>query len=155
MPLLWSAILLLLASFAELTTATYCQALLPFFLLTTFYLNVSAPRALPCLAGAVLLDLAFARTFPVTFLPAIAAILTAWLWKRSGHLKNPLLQTLPALLLSALSALSLILYAGEFSRRILLSQLAAALLFPLLLLVLDAFASRGRLPRYQNAHERK
>ena len=155
MPALWCAILLLLAILAEITTATATQFLIPFFLLTAFYVDVATKTGWMTLPFAILLDLAFGRSIPISLVPCLFALLVAWLWKRYGHLKSPLLQAVPMFLLAGISLGVVALYAGGISRRLLLGQLSGAAILPLFLPCLDALATIARLPRYKNANERK
>ncbi len=151
----WGAILLLLAILTEITTATATQLSIPFFLLTAFYLDIATKTGWMTIPFAILLDLAFARRIPITIAPCLAALLVAFLWKKYGHLKSPLPQIFPVLVLSGLSLGLLYIYAGGLSDRMLLGHLLGAILFLILLPCLDALARRAKLPRYKNANERK
>ncbi|MFO7820654.1 MAG: hypothetical protein R6V56_01130 [Lentisphaeria bacterium] len=160
---IWILTILMLSMFAELTAAR-SGILLPVFLMTAFYLAVIYPPwklLLPLGTVALVLDLSLSRNGFGTILAVGAVMYGVTTWKRHGDCTQLLLQVIPGVSLGLLWALVLILtqrldpqflhWRDIFTDGLLFAEATflTALVFPLLVRLLDRIAEPMNLPEYQ------
>ena len=160
----------MILAFAISTAAEVCLAqghlLVPAVMMTGFYFTVTHSwhrSAIPFLASCIMLDLAFGRRLPFTWIMAPAIMLTASYWRTHGNTEEALVQIVPGLLTglssfitctaySAYAFFALGQHAAIFSPvNLLLYSLAGALCFPAYARILDMIAYQLRLGRFSAA----
>lgn len=169
MKVVWIAFCVVAGMIGELVLGAHGVAC-PLFLVVSFYFTVvlgwrSVLGILAC--GALLLDLAYGRSFPATLVVLGAVQFLASVWRRHGSRRYPLSQAVPGLAVGALSGVGMVVLVRipgmgwgpgllRDSLGVLTASLVgAALLTPMVCALLDRAARGMALPRYGGVrHER-
>ncbi len=160
----------IIMAFSMSTAAEVCLAqgrlLVPIVMMTGFYFTVTHSwhrSAIPFLASCIMLDLAFGRHFPFTWLMAPAIMLMASYWRTHGNTEETLVQTIPGLLTGLASFIACSAYSAysffALGQRIaifdpvnlLFYSLGGALCFPVYAKILDSIAYKLGLGRFSAA----
>lgn len=164
---LWIIICLVTGVLTEIGVSTY-GLVLPLTVVLVHYLAVVfgwRTLLVPALLGGAWLDIIYGRRPGATLAVMVAALLVATVWRRQGNCRHLVAQAAPGAVQGAVSLL--ILFTSEcllverptwgllwHGCRMGLQFLGgAALLVPLLCLVLDHFAKRLGLPQYRQVQQ--